>query len=92
MCKTQGEEKQSQNRTNTLRDWMELFYSQAVLPEQNDIICYQQNSTTLRYTALCFKFHIWQHCLQAATNSVVRSGLAWGGVAIASGMFTWDLH
>jgi hypothetical protein len=29
--------KQSQNQT-TLSDWLELFYLQAVLPEQNDII------------------------------------------------------
>jgi hypothetical protein len=30
--------KQSQNQTTTLSDWLELFYLQAVLPEQNDII------------------------------------------------------
>jgi hypothetical protein len=30
--------KQSQNRTTTLRDWLELFYLQAVLPEQNNVI------------------------------------------------------
>jgi hypothetical protein len=28
--------KQSQNRTTTLSDWLELFYLQAVLLEQND--------------------------------------------------------
>jgi hypothetical protein len=30
--------KQSQNRMTMLTDWLELFYLQAVLPEQNDII------------------------------------------------------
>jgi hypothetical protein len=30
--------KQSQNWTTRLSDWLELFYLQAVLPEQNDII------------------------------------------------------
>jgi hypothetical protein len=30
--------KQSQNRTTTLSNWMELFYLQAVLSEQYDII------------------------------------------------------
>jgi hypothetical protein len=30
--------KQSQNRTTVLRDWLELFYEQAVLPEQDDTI------------------------------------------------------
>jgi hypothetical protein len=30
--------KQSQNRTTVLSSWLELFYLQAVLPEQNDII------------------------------------------------------
>jgi hypothetical protein len=30
--------KQSQNRTITLSDWLEVFYLQAVLPEQNYII------------------------------------------------------
>jgi hypothetical protein len=34
-------------------------------------------SATLRYTALCVKFrYVWQHCLQAATSGVERSGLA----------------
>jgi hypothetical protein len=30
--------KQSQNLMTTLSDWLEPFYLQAVLPEQNDII------------------------------------------------------
>jgi hypothetical protein len=30
--------KQSQNWTTTLTDWLELFYLQTLLPEQNDII------------------------------------------------------
>jgi hypothetical protein len=30
--------KQSQNQITTLSDWLELFYLQTVLPEQNDII------------------------------------------------------
>jgi hypothetical protein len=30
--------KQSQNWTTTLSNWPELFYLQALLPEQNDII------------------------------------------------------
>jgi hypothetical protein len=30
--------KQSQRQTTTLSDWLELFYLQVVLPEQNDII------------------------------------------------------
>jgi hypothetical protein len=29
--------KQSQNQMTPLSDWLELFYSQAVLPEQNSI-------------------------------------------------------
>jgi hypothetical protein len=28
--------KQSQTQMTTLSDWLELFYLQAVLPEQND--------------------------------------------------------
>jgi hypothetical protein len=71
--------KQSQNRTTTLTDWLELFYLQAVLPEQNDIIPLPtiKNSATLCCTTLYFKFcYIWQHCLQAATSSVAQSGLA----------------
>jgi hypothetical protein len=30
--------KQSQNQTTALSDWLEPFYLQAVLPEQNDVI------------------------------------------------------
>jgi hypothetical protein len=30
--------KQSQNQMTTLTDWLELFYLQAVLPEQNDTV------------------------------------------------------
>jgi hypothetical protein len=50
--------KQSQNRTTTLSDWLELFYLQAVLPEQNDVIqpLTIKNSASFHYTALCFKF------------------------------------
>jgi hypothetical protein len=50
--------KQSQNRTTTLGVWLELFYLQAVLPEQNDIIPLLtiKNSATLLFTlnfAMC---------------------------------------
>jgi hypothetical protein len=43
--------KQSQNRTATLSDWLELFYLQAVLLEQNDIIPLPtiKNSATLLF-------------------------------------------
>jgi hypothetical protein len=43
--------KQSQNRMTTLSNWLELFYLQAVLPEQNDIILLPtiKNSTTLLF-------------------------------------------
>jgi hypothetical protein len=35
------------------------------------------NTATLRFTDLCVKFcYVWQHCLQAATSGVARSGLA----------------
>jgi hypothetical protein len=37
MRKTQSEQKTNQNQTTTLSDWLQLFYLQAVLPEQNDI-------------------------------------------------------
>jgi hypothetical protein len=76
--------KQSQNRTTTLSDWLELFYLQAVLPEQNDILPLLtiKNSTTLHYTALCFKFcYVWQHCLQAATSGVAYEAV-WHKVAL----------
>jgi hypothetical protein len=64
---------QSQNRMPPLRDWLELFYLQAVLPEQNYLIPLPtiKNSATLHYTALCFKFcYVWQYRVQAATSSV----------------------
>jgi hypothetical protein len=67
--------KQSQNWMTTLTDWLELFYLQEVLPEQNDTIPLLtiKNSATLHYTALCFKFcYVWQHCLRAATSGVVK--------------------
>jgi hypothetical protein len=43
--------KQGQNRTTTLSDWLELFYLQAVLLEQNDIILLLtiKNSATPRF-------------------------------------------
>jgi hypothetical protein len=43
--------KESQNRTTTLSDWLELFYLQAVLPEKNDIIPLQtiKNSATMLF-------------------------------------------
>jgi hypothetical protein len=71
--------KQSQNWMTTLSNWLEVFYLQAVLPEQNDIILLltSKNSAAFRYTALCFKFHyVWQHCLQATSSGVARSSLA----------------
>jgi hypothetical protein len=54
--------KHSQDWMTMLSDWLELFYLQAVLPEQNDIIPIPttKNSTTLCYTALCFTFHYEQ--------------------------------
>jgi hypothetical protein len=58
--------KLSQNRTTMLSNWLELFYLQAALPEQNDIIPLLtiKNSATFHYTALCFKFfYVWQHKL-----------------------------
>jgi hypothetical protein len=67
--------KQSQNQMTVLSDWLELFYLQAVMPEQNDIIPLPtiKNSATLSYIPLCFKFYyVWQHCLQAATSGVVK--------------------
>jgi hypothetical protein len=62
---------------------LELFYMQAVLPDQNDTtqIPIIKISATLRYIALCFKFHyIWQHCLQAATSGMVHEAV-WHEVA-----------
>jgi hypothetical protein len=62
-----------------LSNWLELFYLQAVLTEQNDIIPLPtiKNSATLRYTAVCFKFcYVWHHRLQATTSDVAQSGLA----------------
>jgi hypothetical protein len=35
--------KQSQTRTTTLSEWLELFYLQAVLPEQNGTVKCQYN-------------------------------------------------
>jgi hypothetical protein len=73
MLETQNEEKT--NRMIMLTVWLELFYLQAVLPKQNDIILLPtiKNSATLHYTALCFKFcYVWQHCLQAATSGVAK--------------------
>jgi hypothetical protein len=58
---------------------MKLFYLQAVLPEQNNIILLPtiKNSATLHNTFLCFKFHyVWQHCLQPAIRGMVQSSLA----------------
>jgi hypothetical protein len=73
MCEPQNEQK-TKPKPDNYADWLELFYLQAVLPEQNYIIPLPaiKNSTT-RYTALCFKFcYVWQHCLQAATSGVAK--------------------
>jgi hypothetical protein len=39
--------KQSQNRMTMITDWLELFYLQTALPEQNDIIPLQTISPQL---------------------------------------------
>jgi hypothetical protein len=64
--------KPSQNRTTTLSDWLELFYLQALLPEQNDIIPQLtiKNSAIFRYTALCFKFRYMQRNSVTSGNTV----------------------
>jgi hypothetical protein len=74
--------KPSQNRTTALSDWLELFYLQAVLPEQNDIIplltfknsatlLFALNSATCSGILLCLTI-----LLKGATSSMVQSSLA----------------
>jgi hypothetical protein len=69
--------KPSQNRTSTLSNWLELFYLQILLPEQNDIIPQLtiKNSATFRYTALCIKFRYMQR------NSVMSGNTVYNRVA-----------
>jgi hypothetical protein len=72
--------KQSQNWTTMLSNWLELFYLQAVLPEQNYIILLLtiENSATFRYMALYFKFHYVQQNSTTSGNIVYKPPLvAW---------------
>jgi hypothetical protein len=72
--------KQSQNQMTMLSDWLQLFYLQAVLPKQNNIIPPPtiKNSITLCYTALCFKFHYMQRNSATSGNTVYKPPLvAW---------------
>jgi hypothetical protein len=71
--------KQSQNQTTTLRDWLELFYLQAVLPEQNDImpLLTVKNSATPLFVlnfATCSRISLPLATL--FTSRMVQSGLA----------------
>jgi hypothetical protein len=68
--------KQSQNWTTTLSDWLELFYLQAVLTEQNNTIPTIKNSATLHYTTLYFKFHYVQRNSAMSGNTVHKPLLA----------------
>jgi hypothetical protein len=70
--------KQSQNWMTMLSDSLELFYLQAVLPEQNYIMPLPtiKNSATVCYTALCFKFHYMQQNSATSGNTVYKPPLA----------------
>jgi hypothetical protein len=62
--------KESQNRMTTLTDWLELFYLQAVLPEQNDIILLPAIKNFAR-PLFALNSAVWQHYLQAAWRSIL---------------------
>jgi hypothetical protein len=55
----------------TLTNWLELFYLQAVLPEQNDIIPLPtiKTSATLLFA---LSSAVWQHCIQVATSGIAK--------------------
>jgi hypothetical protein len=78
MGKTQNEQKTKPKLDATLSDWLELFYLQAVLPEQNDTIPLPtiKHSATLRYNALCFKFRYVQRNSATSGNTVYKLPLA----------------
>jgi hypothetical protein len=61
-----------------LSDWLELFYLQAVLPEQYDIIQLLtiNNSASFCYTALCFKFRYMKRNSATSGNTVYKPPLA----------------
>jgi hypothetical protein len=72
--------KKIQNQTTKLSYRLELFYLQAVLPEQNDIIPLPtiNNSITLCYNALCSKFRYVQQNSTTFGNTVYKLPLvAW---------------
>jgi hypothetical protein len=67
--------KQSQNQMTMLSNWMELFYLQVVLPEQNSIFLLStiKNSATLLFA---LNSTTSGNTLQATTSGVARSSLA----------------
>jgi hypothetical protein len=78
MCKTQNEQKIKPKPDEYAKQLAgTVLFTSSVARAKLFNTATNKNSTTLCYTSLYFKFcYVWQHCLQATTRSVARSGLA----------------